>query len=74
MKLYQVTSPHIGTQILIVKAYNPKQASKVARDVIEETGMSDDKSYIVHVTELVQPENDGVGYCYPFGSVKTFKC
>jgi len=74
MNLYQITSPNIGTQSLIVKADNPKQATKVARDVIDERRMTNDEEYIVHVTELVQPEDDGAGYCYPLCSATTFNC
>jgi len=73
MKLYQITSPNIGTASIIVKAKNAKQASQVARDVIEERRMTNDEFYIVQVTELVQPEDNGVGYCYPINSIKTFK-
>jgi hypothetical protein len=73
MNLYQITSPNIGTTSLIVKAKNTQQASQVARDVIDERRMTNDEKYDVHVTELVQPEDDGVGYCYPLNNVKTFK-
>jgi hypothetical protein len=73
MNLYQITSPNIGTASLLVKAHTHSEASKVARDVIEENRMTNDAKYDVHVTELVQPEDDGVGYCYPLNNVKTFK-
>ena len=72
MKLYQVTSPNIGTQSLIVKAHTPREASNVARDVIDENRMTNDKTYTVHITELIQPENDGVGYCYQTSRIEVY--
>ena len=72
MNLYQITSPNIQITSLIIKAQNPREASKVARDVIEENRMTNDVEYSVHVVELVQPENDGVGYCYPKNNLKTY--
>lgn len=72
MNLYQITSPNSGTASLIVKAKNSKEASHVARDVLEENRMTNAVKYTVHVTELVQPENDGVGYCYPTNEIQTY--
>jgi len=65
MKLYTVTSPSIGPETLVVKAKGAVQASQIAQDVIDENRWTTDSTYILYVTELVQPENDGHGYCYP---------
>ena len=72
MNLYQITSPNMGTASFIVKAKTPKQASQIARDVIEENRMINGVSYIVQVTELGQPDNGGEGYCYPINNTKTY--
>jgi len=69
MNLYQIISPTIGNKVLIVKAENPNQASEVARDVIEENHFTDETRYTLYINELVPPDNDGAGYCYP--SIKT---
>lgn len=69
MNLYRVTSPSIGHESLVVKAKDTYEASQVARDVIEEGRWTTDKKYPLYVTELVQPENDGHGYCYPHVTV-----
>jgi hypothetical protein len=71
MKLYRVISSAIGTQDLIVKAKNAKEASQVGRDVIEEKAPQL-QPYTVYVTELVQPENDGAGYCYLLNKTDRF--
>jgi hypothetical protein len=73
MNLYQITSPNMGTASFIVKAKTPKQASQIARDVIEENRMTNDEEYIVQITELYPPVNDGAGYCYPVNNTKTYK-
>ena len=65
MKLYSVTSPILGPESLVVKANDPEQASQIAQDVINEGRWTTDSTYTLYVTELVQPENDGHGYCYP---------
>jgi hypothetical protein len=72
MNLYQITSPNLGTASFIVRADAPKQASQIARDVIEENRMTNDESYIVQVTELCPPENNEAGYCYPINNTKTY--
>lgn len=65
MKLYTVISPSLGPVSLVVKAYDADQASQIAQDVIDEGRLTTDSTYTLYVTELVQPENDGHGYCYP---------
>lgn len=67
MKLFQITSDSIGLGGLIVKAKDYEESSQVARDVIEENHMADidETTITLHITELVQPENNGAGYCYP---------
>jgi hypothetical protein len=65
MKLFQITSPSIGNSVITVKADSPKHASEVARDVIEENRMTDDSPYTLHIVELVPPEDNEAGYCYP---------
>lgn len=65
MKLYQGTSSSIGTEVIVVKAENAKQASEIVRDVIEENFVSDPIKITIYILELVSPENDGPGYCYP---------
>ena len=72
MNLYQATSPNIGTNVLIIKASNPKEASQVAHDVIEERRITNEK-FTVYVVELIQPEKDNPGYCYPSASEKIFQ-
>jgi hypothetical protein len=73
MKLFRAVSPNIGTADLIVKASTPKQASRVARDVIRENRMTHDAKILIYVTELVQPDDDRPGYCYLINSVNTFE-
>ena len=73
MNLYQATSPNIGANVLIIKANNPKEASQVARDLIEETHLSECNRFTVYVVELIQPEKDNPGYCYPSASEKIFQ-
>jgi hypothetical protein len=65
MKLYQGTSLSIGTEIIIVKAENAKQASEIVRDVIQENHMTTSTKIKIYILELTPPENDGPGYCYP---------
>lgn len=72
MNLYQIRSPSIGTTSIIVKAKTPREASRVARDVLEENRITKDVAYTIHVTELVPPENDGAGYCYLKNNLKTY--
>jgi hypothetical protein len=73
MNLYSVTSPAIGNQVLIVKADDTKEAALVARDVIEENRMTDEDAYTLSITELVEPEDGGAGYCYPKNSTQTIR-
>ena len=68
MNLYQVTGPVIGYHGgITVKAKDPKHASEIAQDVISENHMADNDDHMIsiYVRELVQPEDDGAGYCYP---------
>ena len=67
MNLYQVTGPVIGIGGLTVKAKDPKHASEIAQNVISENHMADSDDHMIslYVRELVQPEDDGPGYCYP---------
>lgn len=66
LNLYQVTSPAIGIGGITVKAKDPDHASEIAQDVISENHMADidDRSITLYIRELVQPEDDGPGYCY----------
>lgn len=73
MKLYMVTSPNVPSPIYFtVKAQDSKEASEIAKDVISENRMSEDDTLILYVTELVQPDNDGHGYCYPSPNSVTY--
>lgn len=75
MKLYMITSPSIFffPESLVVKASDAYQASQVARDVIDENRWVTDSAYTLYVTELIQPEDDGHGYCYPSPTTVTYR-
>lgn len=67
MNLYQVTSPALAIGGITVKAKTPYHASEISRVFISENYMADvdDRSITLCIRKLIQPDDDGPGYCHP---------